>query len=287
MLLYSDEVVPGNQLSHDNHRKHWVIYYSFLQFGALPLTSEDLWFTIACKRSALLALALAGISQAFSAVLKHLFCESTSFHRSGLVLNAPDGREVRIFVKLSHILQDGDAHKRVWNITGDAGTRFCMLCRNVFAEKSGISAMTDESGEMETVELLTMSVVHYNDLVLSTDASIRATIQELEEARATDSAGDFVFRQQAYGFKYCPRSLLQTPALLDVVKPATQFMHDWMHAMVVHGAFNTIMFLMLQAMINAGFTDAYEQFSEFLRLWTWPKRSRMNSIDLANIFFEN
>ena len=43
MLLYSDEVVPGNQLSHDNHRKHWVIYYSFLQFGALLLTSEDLW----------------------------------------------------------------------------------------------------------------------------------------------------------------------------------------------------------------------------------------------------
>ena len=137
---------------------------------------------------------------------------------------------------------------------------------------------------MESVELLTMSVVHYNDLVLSTDASIRATIQELEEARATDSAGDFAFRQQAYGFKYCPRSLLQTPALLDVVKPATQFMHDWMHAMVVHGAFNTIMFLMLQAMINAGFTDAYEQFSEFLRLWTWPKKVGVKSIDLANIF---
>ena len=28
LILYSDEVVPGNVLSHDNRRKVWVVYYS-------------------------------------------------------------------------------------------------------------------------------------------------------------------------------------------------------------------------------------------------------------------
>ena len=33
LILYSDEVVPGNPLAHDNRRKVWVIYFSFIEFG--------------------------------------------------------------------------------------------------------------------------------------------------------------------------------------------------------------------------------------------------------------
>ena len=33
LVLYSDEVVPGNNLSPQNNRKVWLIYWSFLEFG--------------------------------------------------------------------------------------------------------------------------------------------------------------------------------------------------------------------------------------------------------------
>ena len=44
LVLYSDEITPGNQVSHKNSRKTWAIYYSFLEFGP-ALASEDYWFT--------------------------------------------------------------------------------------------------------------------------------------------------------------------------------------------------------------------------------------------------
>ena len=44
LVVYSDEITPGNQVAHKNPRKTWAIYYSFLEFGSL-LGSEEFWFT--------------------------------------------------------------------------------------------------------------------------------------------------------------------------------------------------------------------------------------------------
>ena len=33
LILYSDEIVPGNALSSDNKRKVWGVYFSFMEFG--------------------------------------------------------------------------------------------------------------------------------------------------------------------------------------------------------------------------------------------------------------
>jgi hypothetical protein len=41
LILYSDEVSPGNQLAYVHARKTWAVYWSFLEFGA-ALSCEDL-----------------------------------------------------------------------------------------------------------------------------------------------------------------------------------------------------------------------------------------------------
>ena len=41
LILYSDEVAPGNQMSLDNRRNIWIVYFSFKELGALPLRMED------------------------------------------------------------------------------------------------------------------------------------------------------------------------------------------------------------------------------------------------------
>ena len=41
LVLRSDEVVPGNQLSHDNKRKLWVVYWSFLELGPAALARGE------------------------------------------------------------------------------------------------------------------------------------------------------------------------------------------------------------------------------------------------------
>ena len=42
IILYCDEVSPGNQLAYKHERKTWAIYWSFAEFGSL-LSNEDFY----------------------------------------------------------------------------------------------------------------------------------------------------------------------------------------------------------------------------------------------------
>ena len=72
LIYYADEVVLGNPLSNENRRKVWVVYFSFLEFGAIILPQERAWLTAFVQRSQELSNASAGISQAFATCLKLL-----------------------------------------------------------------------------------------------------------------------------------------------------------------------------------------------------------------------
>ena len=41
LILYADEVLPGNIMNHRGARKMWAIYWSFLNFGGAALAHED------------------------------------------------------------------------------------------------------------------------------------------------------------------------------------------------------------------------------------------------------
>ena len=42
LVLYADEVTPGNQLAYKSHRKFWAVYWSVLEWGPQVLSDEDL-----------------------------------------------------------------------------------------------------------------------------------------------------------------------------------------------------------------------------------------------------
>lgn len=44
VIVYGDEVTPGNAVAHKNRRKSWAIYYSFLELGEELLCHEDTVF---------------------------------------------------------------------------------------------------------------------------------------------------------------------------------------------------------------------------------------------------
>ena len=41
IVLYADEVTPGNQLAYKNSRKFWAVYWSVLEWGPRALADED------------------------------------------------------------------------------------------------------------------------------------------------------------------------------------------------------------------------------------------------------
>lgn len=185
LIFYCDEVTPGNQLAQDNKRKVWAFYFSFLELGSAMLSQEDAWFCIAAMRTSRVANCAAGIAQAFSALVKLLFTGlATSLHRTGMILKRPNGTTFRFFARLAIVLQDGGAHKHVWCMKGDAGSKMCLLCRNLVSEKSEVIC---EDG----TNLLTCSIIHEHELDFATDADIRGSVRRLAALKVTDAIGVF------------------------------------------------------------------------------------------------
>ena len=64
LILYADEVVPGNQLATVNTRKIWVSYFSFLELG-VHLHDERAWCPVIAEPSTRIKKMSGGISQVF------------------------------------------------------------------------------------------------------------------------------------------------------------------------------------------------------------------------------
>jgi len=263
LIIYGDEVVPGLQLAARDDRKFWAAYASFLEFGPLTLSNELAWFTLTLKRSCQLKGVSAGASQLFRELLKDLFCGPIDPATAGIVLGDPNGVHIRLFAKLGFFLMDGDAHRCIWCCKGDAGMKMCMLCANLFTQKSGI---TLEDG----TEMLCCSLVHEDELVFSTDADVRGTVDRLAARALVDTNAVFKKRETVVGFRHEPASILLSPELREVVKPVSQFCHDTQHTLFVTGIFNTTVFLFFETLWLGGMKGVHDAANAFLADWIWP-----------------
>ena len=278
LVLYSDEVAPGNQMSHHNMRKSWAVYMALLEFGMAVLSDEDAWTCVAAERSDRLAKVDGGIGQFFTALLKFLFAtHGHSFHNSGVKLQFADGTEVRLFVNLKMVIQDGAAHKFVFFLKGDAGTRFCIECRTLVADRSGKQSLHDDAAPED---LLHCNLVLKKDMDLATDDDVRGTVRRL----ALVPPAELKLREQACGVVHNQHNMLLEPSLDAVVRPITHKAHDWMHALMVHGVWNTCLYLVLFAVVTAGHTDAVSTLHDFVLRWILPGRIRTNMGTLAECF---
>ena len=113
LLLYFDEVVPGNPLRPDNKRKIVVIYCSWLELDHL-LYAEKAWLTLGVIRSSIVKSVRGGISSVVRALLRVLFVGACSLSSAGAVL--PSGG--LFFCKYHLFISDEAAGKAVWCTKG-------------------------------------------------------------------------------------------------------------------------------------------------------------------------
>ena len=272
LVMYSDEVTPGDALAHDQTRKIQVVYFSFLELGSNVLSREESWFTVTAKRSSEVTKISGGMSQVFGAILTVFFATAgTNMAVSGLTLKHRDNPMVRIFAKLKCFVQDGGAHKITWHCKGDGGLRLCMLCKNLFTHKS---ELCDDDGS----GLLRCNVIVDSELDMATDAEIINTVRDLAAHADVDSKGDFEARQKIVGFVHEPSSMLLNPDLDGVIQPASQFMHDWMHGIFGNGVFNILIYLVLEAFQDNGVANIWDHVGGYLRNYKWPGRVHYASL---------
>ena len=268
LIIYSDEVVPGKELAHRNERKQWCCYWSFAQL--LPwFHLEEVWFPILSIRTSLVNETAAGISQVVASALKLFFTESTSDLSVGGALLTSGDTSLRIWADLWMVLQDGGAHKLLWHCKGDSGTKICMLCLNdITAEDSG--SLDDDGLPILVCKDLAETVNR-----LATDADIFGTVDRLAAAKAGMSANLFRMREQACGFNDEPFGILRNPELRRIVLPASQYCHDWMHAIMASEIIGIVIHLLLKAIaVASGEREVYSNLESYCKSWKWPVAKR-------------
>ena len=264
LVLYTDEVLPGNVLAPLTLRKSQAIYWTFLELGAEALCREDMWFCITAKRSTSIHDIEGSMAKIVGCLIKCFFSEENSLHPDdgGVTLIDFNGEPFRFFVSFDMFIQDGGAHKLIWNLRGDGGTKFCLLCKNALA--------LDSTTCIDDKPMLRCDVIHESDLEFATDDDVRGTVFRLNCFKVTDNITKFKIREQALGFTWTEYNLLSDPDLTRYVNPCSQFCHDWMHCLVAAGLFQLVLHLLLESLESDGIRDAYVYFQEFVKLCRWP-----------------
>ena len=132
LILYTDEVTPGDVNATAPTRKVQTIYWSFKELGHAILCKEDAWFcALVLRSSTCRSFVAGGLAQTMGALLKTFFpAVGTNLQHTGMFLSK-NGTEFRLFAKLAIVVQDGAAHKEFWSCRD--GTRLCMKCLTVEA----------------------------------------------------------------------------------------------------------------------------------------------------------
>ena len=167
-------------------------------------------------------------------------------------------------LRFAFFIQDGQGHKYAWSVKGDSGSRFCCLCKNVFAV-SNAAPTKEEEEEEEELELSAVSkFVKHSQLQLASSEEIIASWQRTQARAATCTQQELAMWEQACGIKCTAEALLLCKELEALLFPAEQFCHDWMHGLVSNGIMNICCFLLLESL------ECVQMLHGYAQKWTRP-----------------
>ena len=217
-----------------------------------------------------------------------LFFDPVDTQTVGFNLTFPNNDVIRLYLRITVVVQDLAAHKAMYHCVGSSGHKFCMKCLNIRADK----ALTHEEDE---VKLLVSQVIEKKKLVLARDADVHEAIDHLEELKLSCCDADakktkdinkrkarFKQAQTSHGFTFHDHNVLSDRSLRNYFKPASSFMHDWMHLLVVQGCLQTAMYCAMEELQKVG--QGYNATREYLQQFTWPKSLHSKSPNAHEAF---
>lgn len=227
VVIYMDEIKPGNVLRPDPSRQVACWYWTLMNLPSWFHTRREGWFYFGCFPTKLLSKLVGGYSYLCGRMLEFFFekleplnfkigfpCKSTS----GLFLCQAE---------LAAILSDEKALKELWGLRGASGTKPCCLCQNILGHMP--KERVDGHGWL----------LHYSCSDRTRFAKhTSATFQQMRDHLTTLASGrkeELNKMGQVYGLQYSASGVLWHPTLKQVVCPIRQTYYDWMHVLIASG----------------------------------------------------
>ena len=275
VIFYTDEVVPGNVLHPENHRKFWAFYFSFREFGPGILCRRAAWIPVAILRSHSAKEIQGQMARATRALLCSCFAGDRGLSTVGVVMKVGlQGSSLLFFARLSNLVGDEGALKAMFANMGAGGNLPCMKCRNV---------LNNTFAGLCNPGFVTIAEPDRSKFRALKDESIWGKVDLLEQRSRTTNKGDFKELQTASGFNHCPEGILADKALREHIRPALVHTYDPMHNLFSSGMVGREISLMFDKMKEWNIKRA--EIESIMQLsWEWPTCHKVGKTSVAKIF---
>ena len=269
VMMYTDEVTPGNQLAHKHARKVQALYYSLKEFQQF-LGQEELWVTGTILATSTVSTLQGGWSSVVARFAKEFFNHGNpgrDMSRAGINIRLFSGKRVHLFFTFGDFVSDELAMStQVYESMGANGLKCCKWCANVFN-----SATTRAGARSDPWSVLhTSHEIHR--FTLHTASTLRLIVDRLRTAQAAMGPGELKELQTRLGFKFAPHSILFDEHLFPLMELAGHAIADWMHVFFVGGIVQKELGLFMYEMRRTGLT--YAAAHEYAQQFRWPKAFR-------------
>ena len=225
LVVYNDEVTPGNPLAVNNKRKFVNFYGGILEFGR-ALQNDACWLPLGSLRSSKWKGMQGKMSEAFRHLLR-VVCLDGGLS-TGVRLDLPSGPKV-VVVRIANNLSDESALKYGLDVKGAAGLLPCFECANVCKARSKMPE-SDASGF-----LVPLTCADYAKLHFRSDAEVWETSDDLRRKKTTVSKAQFEREETLVGMNYNEHGVLQDKELRSCFLPVSMNTFDPTHVLYSNG----------------------------------------------------
>ena len=275
LVIYLDEVTPGNPLRPDNQRKIIAFYVGFLELGHL-LRIEQFWLCVGVLRASIAKQVVGGVSAVVRALLRSLLLGPQSVAKVGIPACLSPGVCRIVWARVRRILADEAACKAVWCTKGASGIRPCCDCKNVVSDRSDLHKHDTQLVPLSCVEPSLFDPMPHDGLHRTHDMLAAMVVSGRSKV-------DINRAEQASGLVYNAHGVLADAELRAHVDLRANA-RDPMHVMFVGGVLNTEMWAVLNAWrrVRKGFS--WKVLREwFAAAWRYPA-ARAKHMSLPKIF---
>ena len=257
LIIYIDEVCPGNPLRPEKSRTLQAIYWAFADWPQWLLQRTMAWPTFGTIRSTLVENLPGKVSGLMRRILRAFFPPEGHSFKHGVSIPTHDGHELIVTATFSGFLCDEKAHNQIAATKGASGTKPCITCKNVFNRVPDAALVPGA-----------VSIRCWDRSML--DEYTNDEIYEAYDYIANSPADQRKLLQQCLGIKIMDGGLLEDRYLRQIYKPIDHTLRDPMHVFLNNGVANVEIAHLWRAFRARGFK--LEVMQDYMVQWHVPKR---------------
>ena len=264
IVLYIDEVRPGNPFRPDKSRTTQCIYWVFSDLPDRFICNTDTWFLGTTVRSKIIDVMPGKVSSLMAAVVRLFWAEAgQSWSRGVMVGHGNDS--AMLTARFGGFLGDEKALKEIFSLKGAAGTRPCPSCANV------VQWLELHDGG----PLVGISCPDRGSLVPVGDRDLYDLADQLQAHIGTK--GSLEALEQSFGMNFDKHALIFDPYVRTIVHPVRHYLRDWMHVIVGKGIAGTETALLIHELNAIGVTN--DMIVNYAASFCFPKAlGKFNSL---------